>query len=100
PAPAPATSVPEAPPADPKRGDRPTAETLRTKAAPAAAPTQTSNTRKAGGQSAAVAESCAEGQAALGLCGRTQQREPQRAQCTDAVAALGLCESKTIQGRE
>jgi len=107
-APAPAISTREAPPADAKRAktdasrtDRAPADAARAKAAQAATvPSQPSSARKAGERSAAVAESCAEGQAALGLCGRTQRREPQPARCTEAVAALGLCESKTIQGRE
>jgi len=46
-------------------------------------------------------ESCADDQAALGLCGKTEAREPPRPQgCTEGAAALGLCEYKPTQGRE
>lgn len=84
----------EAPRADRQPGDSP-----RAKAAPAAVPRQTS-ARKTGEPAQAAAD-CAEGVAALGLCGKMQARDPPRPQaCTEAVAALGLCDARNIQGRE
>jgi hypothetical protein len=102
-APAPA---PVAPPAEPPlpateapRTDRQPGETPRAKAAPAAIARQAS-ARKAGEPAEAAAD-CAEGVAALGLCGKTQAREPRRPQaCTEAAAALGLCDARNLQGRE
>ena len=94
----PAAPAQEASP-EPKRAERQPGEAPRAKAAPAAvAQPQASNSRKAAGRSD---ESCTEGSAALGLCGKRGTQEPPRPRgCTEAVAALGLCESRTLQGRE
>jgi hypothetical protein len=103
---APAPQAQEAPPPEPKRpgaeaprAERQPEEAPKTKAAPVlVARPQTSAARKAGEP---AAERCAEGNAALGLCGKTEAREPPRSQnCTEAAAALGLCESRITQGRE
>jgi hypothetical protein len=86
----PALPEQETPPPEPKRA---ATEAPKAKAAPVARP-QPSIARKAG-------ESCTEGHAALGLCGKTEAREPPRPpNCTEAAAALGLCESRITQGRE
>jgi hypothetical protein len=101
---APAAPVPEPvakpqPATEAPRADRQPGETPRAKAAPAAVARQGS-ARKAG-ESAEAAADCPEGVAALGLCGKTQARQPPRPQaCTEAVAALGLCGANNIQGRE
>ena|SRR5882672_10870173 len=81
------------------RAERQPTEAPKAKAAPvAAARPQASAARKAGEP---AAERCAEGHAALGLCGKTEARQAPRPQnCTEAAAALGLCESRTTQGRE
>jgi hypothetical protein len=99
PAPAPETPAAEPPrPAEVPRAERQPGETARAKAAPAAVARQAGNARERGEPGAG---NCAEGVAALGLCGKKEVRQPPRPQaCTEAVAALGLCESSNIQGRE
>jgi hypothetical protein len=102
--PTPAPQARETPPPEPKgpaidapRAEHQPAETPRAKAAPVPRP-QASAARKAGDR---ASESCADGNAALGLCGKADAREPPRPpNCTEAVAALGLCESRITQGRE
>ncbi|HKW39554.1 MAG TPA: zinc ribbon domain-containing protein [Burkholderiales bacterium] len=77
------------------RVERQPGETSRAKAAPV----RQASARKAGEPS--ERSDCAEGVAALGLCGKTQAAQPPRPQaCTEAVAALGLCDARNIKGRE
>jgi hypothetical protein len=96
----PAAPAPE-PAAKPQAGtqaprvDRQPGETPRAKAAPA----RQASARKAGEPT--EGSDCAEGVAALGLCGKTKAAQPPRTQaCTEAVAALGLCDARNTQGRE
>jgi len=77
--------------------ERQAGEPPRAKSAPATVARQASNTAKVGERG----ETCAEGTAALGLCGKGAERQPLRPQeCTEAVAALGLCDSRNPKGRE
>src|SRR5262245_14873507 len=62
-------------PAEPPRADRP-AETPRPKAAPAAVARQAGETRKGSEREERSSGSCAEGTTALGLCGKTEARQP------------------------
>src|SRR5262245_11290462 len=90
-----AAVVPAAPvPAEAPKADAPPVEAPKARApAPAVARTPASSARRT--------ESCADNLAALGLCGKTEPREPPRPEgCSEGAAALGLCEYKPTQGRE
>lgn len=103
-----AVAPPDAPLAKPPpaaaetpRANRPPGDAPRVKPAPVAVAREPDAARKAGDPKAPVVQSCDEGVAALGLCRRTEARQPTPPQaCTEAVAALGLCESRNTQGRE